>query len=246
MDYEIEVKDLPDRYVVTARTTTTPDKVGETFGALLPQADAEILNAGTRPTGPAFAIYHVYRDDQVDMELGFPVDEPIPTTEPVIGRELPATIAAVTFHHGPYTALGDAYRAVEAWMHENGARGLRASLRGVLGRPHGRRGLGELEHGGRLPAEGRLSSTFGNFFRRVRTLPTAASNNQVQPPSLEVVRTPAPPSGSSAFSPRTPRVPRTLRPVVAKNRCNPPPWRLKRTPAPPSGSSTFRARDGLS
>ena len=120
MAYEIELKDLPDRYVVTARTTTTPDKIGETFGELLPQVDAEILNAGVRPTGPAFAIYHVYREDRVDMELGFPVDEPIPTTDPVVGRELPATTAAVTFHHGPYTALGDAYKAVEAWMQENG------------------------------------------------------------------------------------------------------------------------------
>jgi len=119
MGYEIEVKDLPNRYVVTARTTTTPDKIGETFGALLPQVDAEILGAGTRPAGPAFAVYHVYRDDRVDMEIGFPVDEPIPTTDPVIGRELPATMAAVTFHHGPYATLGDAYRAVEAWMHDN-------------------------------------------------------------------------------------------------------------------------------
>jgi len=119
MPYEIEVKQLPDQYVVSARTTTTQDKIGEMFGELLPQVDAEILNAGVRPAGPAFAIYHEFSDDRVDMELGFPVAEPIATNEPVIGRELPATAAAVTFHHGPYTSLGDAYEAVQAWMREN-------------------------------------------------------------------------------------------------------------------------------
>jgi len=119
MAHEIELKELPDRYVVTARTTTTPDKIGETFQELLPEVDAEILNAGSRPTGPAFAIYHVYRDDHVDMELGFPVDEPIATSGRVIGRELVASQAAVTFHHGPYESLPDAYRAVEAWLQEN-------------------------------------------------------------------------------------------------------------------------------
>jgi effector-binding domain-containing protein len=120
MPYEIELKELPDRYVVTARTTTTPDNIGEAFQELLPEVDAEILNAGVRPTGPPFAIYHVYQQDTVDMELGFPVDEPVPTTGRVIGRELEASPAAVTFHHGPYESLGQAYRAVEAWMRENG------------------------------------------------------------------------------------------------------------------------------
>ena len=122
MAYEIEVKDLRDRYVVTVRTTTTPDQIGATFQEVLPEIDAEILNAGIRPTGPQFAIYHVYDKDKVDMELGFPVDEPIPTAGRVIGRELPATLAAVTWHHGPYEGLGEAYRAVEAWLEGEGKR----------------------------------------------------------------------------------------------------------------------------
>ena len=48
---EIEVKDLSDRYVATVRVTTTPDKMGATFGEVLPEVDAEIVNAGTRPEG---------------------------------------------------------------------------------------------------------------------------------------------------------------------------------------------------
>ena len=120
MAYEIELKDLPDRYVVTIRTTTTPDKLGEAFGELLPEVDAQILHAGERPTGPAFAIYHVYREDTVDMEAGFPVGEPIPTSGRVSGRELTATEAAVTWHKGSYDSISEAYRAVEAWLAANG------------------------------------------------------------------------------------------------------------------------------
>lgn len=120
MAYEIEIKDVPDRYVVTIRTTTTPDKLGETFQDVLPEVDAQIIEAGQRPTGPAFAIYHEYREDHVDMEAGFPVGEPIPTEGRVEGRELPATFAAVTFHHGPYEGLPAAYTAVQAWIDANG------------------------------------------------------------------------------------------------------------------------------
>jgi effector-binding domain-containing protein len=120
MAHEIELKELPDQYVVTVRTTTTPDKLAEVFQEVLPEVDAEIIQAGERPSGPPFALYHVYRDDHVDMEVGFPVGEPIPTSGRVLGRELVATEAAVTFHHGPYTSLSEAYTAVEAWLAANG------------------------------------------------------------------------------------------------------------------------------
>ena len=120
MAYEIELKDLPDQYVVTVRLTTTRDQLGATFGEVLPEVDAQILQAGERPTGPAFALYHVYREDQIDMEAGFPVGEPVPTSGRVIGRELVATEAAVTFHKGSYDTIGEAYRAVEEWLAANG------------------------------------------------------------------------------------------------------------------------------
>ena len=120
MAYEIERKELADRYVVTVRVTTTPDQMGATFQEVLPEIDAEILNAGSRPTGPPFALYHVYREHEVDMEAGFPVDEPVATSGRVIGRELEASPAAVTWHHGAYDTIGEAHRAVEAWLREQG------------------------------------------------------------------------------------------------------------------------------
>ena len=105
---------------MTIRTSTTQDQLGATFQEVLPEVDAEILNAGVRPTGPAFAIYHEFSPDKVDMEAGFPVDQPIPTSGRVAGRELPATLAAVTWHHGAYEGLSAAYEAVQAWLTEQG------------------------------------------------------------------------------------------------------------------------------
>jgi effector-binding domain-containing protein len=120
MAYEIELKELPDRYVVTIRTESAPDQLRATFDEVLPEVDAQILEAGERPSGPAFAIYHDFREDHVDLEAGFPVGEPIPTEGRVLGRELVATPAAVTFHHGPYDGISEAYTAVQAWIEANG------------------------------------------------------------------------------------------------------------------------------
>jgi effector-binding domain-containing protein len=120
MAYEIEVKDLADRYVATIRLTTTPDKLGDAFRDLLPEVDAEILEAGSRPAGPPFALYHAYHDDSVDLEAGFPLEQPVATSGRVIGRELQATFAAVAWHHGSYDGIGAAHRAVESWMQAEG------------------------------------------------------------------------------------------------------------------------------
>jgi len=118
--YEIEIKDLPDRYVATIRISTTREGIGPAFDELLPEIDAEIVSAGARPAGPPFAIFHSYGDEDVDMEVGFPLDGPIPTSGRVIGRELAATLAAVTWHHGHYDSLGEAHGAIDAWLKQEG------------------------------------------------------------------------------------------------------------------------------
>lgn len=120
MPYDIEVKDLSDRYVATVRVTTAPDQLGQTFAEVLPEVDAEILNAGELPEGAPFAIFHTYTDDSVDMEVGFPLRQPMATSGRVVGRELQATLAAVAWHHGAYDGIGEAHRAVEAWLQEQG------------------------------------------------------------------------------------------------------------------------------
>jgi hypothetical protein len=39
MPYEIEIKELPEQPVATIRTTTTPEKLSDLFGELLPEVD---------------------------------------------------------------------------------------------------------------------------------------------------------------------------------------------------------------
>jgi effector-binding domain-containing protein len=120
MAYDVEVKDLEERLVATVRVKTTPDRIGETFREVMPEVSAQLAAAAVQPPNPMFAIYHSYSQDEVDMELGLPLPGPIPTEGRVVGHELPATLAAVTWHHGSYDTIGEAFRAVEAWIEQEG------------------------------------------------------------------------------------------------------------------------------
>ncbi|MFN2590079.1 MAG: GyrI-like domain-containing protein [Actinomycetota bacterium] len=119
MGYDVEVKDLPTRHVATIRVTTKPNRLGTTFGGVLPEVFAYLQERGIEPVGPSFGIFHEY-GDEVDMEAGFPVLEQVPPSDRVTGRTLDAARFAVTWHDGSYASIGEAHRAIEEWIGANG------------------------------------------------------------------------------------------------------------------------------
>lgn len=92
-----------------------PQAMGMMFAELVP-----LLGSRVMCTGPPFTLYHAWSDDEVDMDVGFPVEG----GEVIEGRvrtiELPAVKAAVTTHIGPYDRLVDTYGQLMSWMERNG------------------------------------------------------------------------------------------------------------------------------
>jgi len=121
MTYEIEVKDLPARSVASVRVSTAPNRMGATFMEVLPEVLAYLRKEGIEPVGPSFGIFHSF-GDQVDMEAGFPVSDSVSGEGRVVGRTLDSATFAVTWHHGSYRSIGEAHRAIEGWIGDNGRR----------------------------------------------------------------------------------------------------------------------------
>lgn len=74
-------------------------------------------DAGIRPIGPAFALHHRAPVSTADVEVGFPIDAPLPEpiTLPsgfeVIASSLPAGRVAWVSHLGGYGALAESWGA---------------------------------------------------------------------------------------------------------------------------------------
>jgi effector-binding domain-containing protein len=79
-----------------------------------------------RPTAPCFTVYHdpEYRDRDVDAEVCEPVEPSVRGgNERVKVYELPAVETMATIvHHGPFTALHEAYAALGQWLQQSGYR----------------------------------------------------------------------------------------------------------------------------
>ena len=101
--------------VIAAATTW------QQFPALWPQLLGEVwecLHAGGISHGCRNIM--LYLDDVPHVEIGVALTVPCPLTGRVVASSLPAGEVVMTMHHGPFTGLAAAHRAVRDWCHTQG------------------------------------------------------------------------------------------------------------------------------
>jgi effector-binding domain-containing protein len=64
----------------------------------------------------------VYRDDQINLEIGVELEAPFAGVGEVVGSSTPAGLVATTTHFGPYGGLYGAHSAIQQWCRINGHR----------------------------------------------------------------------------------------------------------------------------
>lgn len=117
MAYEVELveRTREDTAVVCGRVPH--GEVGPFIGAALGEVMAAV---GAVPiVGPPFCRLDM-AGEEFELEVGFPVAEPIPPSGRVVPSSLPGGEVATVLHTGPYDQVPPAYFAIEAWLGEHG------------------------------------------------------------------------------------------------------------------------------
>ncbi|MGH2994210.1 MAG: GyrI-like domain-containing protein [Solirubrobacterales bacterium] len=121
MPYPIKTTKLKPQPIAAARVTTPPSQLAGAFREVLPEVASYLQSVGATPTGPPFARFFDYTEEEADFEAGFPVAEPVPGGDGrVASGELPGGRAATTIHVGPYEGLQQAHEAIGEWVLANG------------------------------------------------------------------------------------------------------------------------------
>lgn len=115
---EIEVRSQPAQSTMTIRrrismqeTDRIPGWIGATFEA--------IQRASSQPTGMPFVRTLSMDADEMDIEVGWPVQAPLDGDAEVQPGTLPGGPVAVASYFGPYHEIGPAYEAIQAWCAEH-------------------------------------------------------------------------------------------------------------------------------
>jgi len=129
IDVHLETRDPQPTVAVRIQPAWDDLDVGALFGEHLGRIAEALGPAGVGPSGPPSVRYYAFGPDGVDMEIAFPVAEAVVPGLSAIADQPPGTVGtsalpggelAVAVHRGPYPELGNAYRAVEAWIGANG------------------------------------------------------------------------------------------------------------------------------
>jgi len=94
---------------------------GELWGEL----GAYLAQHNVKAVAPCLTIDHndSYKERDVDLEVCEVIDAPLPVSERIHVRDLPAVEQmACTVHHGPFPQLNQGYQALMQWAEANGYR----------------------------------------------------------------------------------------------------------------------------
>jgi effector-binding domain-containing protein len=115
----IEVRELSEQQTAVARhriSMREANRIPEWIRLTL----EAVQRAGKQPVGMPFLRTFSLEGDALDIEVGWPIEEPIISAEGVSSSTLPGGPAAVVSYFGPYEHVGSAYEAIQAWCRDKG------------------------------------------------------------------------------------------------------------------------------
>jgi uncharacterized protein (DUF302 family)/effector-binding domain-containing protein len=127
MSYEIEVIDTVPGTVFELRREIRPERVGADIGVGLAEMYAEAEAAGLHPTGPPAVTYldPLVPGKAMSVDVGVTIAPgtghvALGAGARIVGRH--SRPVARTIHHGGYSGIDAAYRALEDWIFGHGYR----------------------------------------------------------------------------------------------------------------------------
>jgi effector-binding domain-containing protein len=129
-DFEVLLKTVEGQWIASVREAISSwdqDVVGPTITRMFEEVEEHLHSHGADWAGPGIALYHetqfihsgVKRED-INVETAAPLDGPVPESERVKVRKIPKAEVAYAVHHGSFSGLPLAKRAVFSWIEDNG------------------------------------------------------------------------------------------------------------------------------
>ena len=115
MRYDVVEVMVVARPVAGVRAQVTRGHVAQEFRRYLDQVYAAARAGAVALDGQNIFIYRCATADQLTVDFCVGVTAPFVGMGAVVPLETPSGVAAMTTHHGDYSALGDANAAILAW-----------------------------------------------------------------------------------------------------------------------------------
>jgi len=120
MDFQCEIKEQSPQPTLSIRTRTPVDNLPQLLGESYGKIAGYLAELGSQPAGAPFAVYYNMDMQDLDVEIGFPVAEPVLSKGDIQASQVPGGKQAIALHTGPYGEIGPAYEALTQFAKEQG------------------------------------------------------------------------------------------------------------------------------
>ena len=120
MSYHCELFDQSAQPTLSIRTRTSVEKLPQVMGDAYGAIARHLASQGEEPGGAPFALYYNMDMQDLDIEIGFPVEKVIAGKGTIQPSQIPAGKYAAVLHKGPYTDLRLAYGALTQFITDQG------------------------------------------------------------------------------------------------------------------------------
>lgn len=120
MQLSIEVREQRQQDVLSIRMKMRAEKLPMVIGESYAKIASYLEELGVEPAGPPFVAYHNLDMENLDVEMGFPVDEVIPGQGDLCPGEVERGQVVSCMYEGAYEGLPKVYEAINEYIRENG------------------------------------------------------------------------------------------------------------------------------
>ncbi len=135
MNHPCEAKAMPAQPVVSIHACVPGERLPQVLGQAFEKLEEYLRFNSEAPAGPPFVAYYNMDMQALEIEIGFPTARPLPETEEIKSREIPAGMYASCLYTGPYAEIAPAYQELTAWIGQNGYEPTGAAIEYYLNEP---------------------------------------------------------------------------------------------------------------
>lgn len=116
----MEIRNTVDQKALVVRLTTRASELPRVFGEAYGEIMAYMGRKGINLSGRAFALYHNTDMENLDIEIGWTIDQDDSGEGRIKFRVIPGGKVVYELHKGPYSTMENAYNKVMAFIKEKG------------------------------------------------------------------------------------------------------------------------------
>ena len=115
---EVTVQDYQP--IMSFRTRSSVEKLPEVIRPAYERILAYLKEMDITPTGPPFVTYYTMDLQDLDVEMGFPVEDLLPGEGDLCPGEIEKSTVVSFMHKGPYEGLHEVFSAMATFLEEKG------------------------------------------------------------------------------------------------------------------------------